>query len=69
MACEALEHMVEERHAGLDRAAAAAVEIEGHLYLGLAGLAFDRGRAGGKLLAADARGRLVGASNLKTRSL
>jgi hypothetical protein len=68
MACETLKHMVEERHAGLDRAAAAAVEVERYLYLGLARLAFDRGRAGGKLLAADARGRLAAASNLKTRS-
>src|SRR5579863_2802422 len=51
VACEALKHMVEERHAGLDRAATAAVEVESYLYLGLARLAFDCGRACGKLLA------------------
>jgi hypothetical protein len=62
--------VVEERNAGRDRAATAAVEIERDLDLGLAGLAFNRGRAGGKRLTIGtrARTRLGRGRNLQARS-
>ena len=45
MARDLVEHVVEERDAGGEARLAAAVEVEGHLDLGLLGVALDFGLA------------------------
>ena len=47
VAADLVEHMVEKRHAGAHRAAAAAIEAQGHADVGFAGDAVDLTDAGG----------------------
>ncbi len=61
---EALEHVVKEGHAGVDRAASRAVELERNLDFGLARLALDLGRARGGRAAVAASMLLIGANRI-----
>jgi hypothetical protein len=50
MACEEVEHVVEERDRGADLRLPLAVEIEGEADLGFFGYSFDRGLTGHDIL-------------------